>query len=498
MNTFLKKILFSLVLLSFVVTSCGDFGDINDDPNNTTVPVTSALLTNVLSGIGGYSYNTRSGLYCQYFSETQYPGVSLYDLPQVAWDGNYAGALRDLQTIIELNTDEATALTVSANGSNNNQIAVARILKAYFYSVITDRYGDVPYFEALTQSTTPAYDSQQSIYEDLVKELKEANAQFDSGTPVSGDVLLAGDNDSWKKFSNSIRMMLALRMSNSNPTMGAAEFNDALAAGTIESSSENVILSYPGGNFTNPVFNTYDGRSDFSISDRLQAELSVGFDDAIEDLRYWVFGQTVGGDAASFGGQLVAVPYGLNRDNVLAFTTANPDYSRIFHEDARAEASPMYIITSSDMNLARAEAAFRGWTTEDYELLYNDGIRASWAQWDIHDYTGTYGVGAIDGWFADHIAQPMRSLADGNELEKIITQRWLAYFPNGNQGWSLYRRTGFPTLVPAQDALNGSNGIPSRYVYPVAEPNLNPNGFNTAVSAMGGTDSQDAKMWWDQ
>lgn len=488
MNTILKKYIFSLLMLSFVMTSCGDFGDINDDPNNTTVPVTSALMTNVTRQIGGFSFNTRGGLYCQYFSETQYPGVSLYTLPQVGWDGTYAGPLRDLQTIIELNSDEATANSVAANGSNNNQIAVSRILKAYLYSIVTDRYGDVPYSEALVQNTTPAYDSQQSVYMGLFSELKEANAQFDDGLPVKGDVLFNGDAEKWKKFSNSLRLILALRISESDAATGAAEFNDALAGGVIESNADNMVLVYPGGNFQHPVFSLYDGRSDYSISDRLATELGIGYDAFIEDLRYWSHGQTI-------SNELIPVPYGLNRDNVLAFTTANPDYSRIFADEARQEDSPMYILTSADVKLARAEAAFRGWTNEDYELLYVDGVRDAWSLWDIFGFASQFDV---EGWLAAHLDQPERNLADGNELEKIIIQRWLSFYPNGNQGWSLYRRTGFPALMPAQDALNGSNGIPSRYVYPAAEPNLNPNGYNTAVSALGGTDSQDAKMWWDQ
>ena len=110
-----------------------DFGDINNDPNQTTAPITSALLTNVLSGMGGYVSSTRAGLYCQYFSETQYTDASLYTVPQLEFSGNYSAQLYDLENIIINNTDPELAGKAAANGSNANQIATARILKAYIY-----------------------------------------------------------------------------------------------------------------------------------------------------------------------------------------------------------------------------------------------------------------------------------------------------------------------------------------------------------------------------
>src|SRR5688500_9538722 len=121
-----------------------DFGDINSNPNATTEPVTSALLTNVMANLGNNlvwdqgGANTVAGLYAQYFSETQYTEASRYAKPTFNIDGYYTGPLYDLQNIININSNPETAAAASENGSNANQIAVARILKAHYFMFLTD------------------------------------------------------------------------------------------------------------------------------------------------------------------------------------------------------------------------------------------------------------------------------------------------------------------------------------------------------------------------
>ena len=103
-NFSIQKLLVLPLALGMLLTSCkrysSDFGDTNLNPAATTTPILSALLTNVEAGLGGYGAQTRGGLYCQYFSETQYTDVSLYSIPQVSFEGEYSGSLNDLQNII--------------------------------------------------------------------------------------------------------------------------------------------------------------------------------------------------------------------------------------------------------------------------------------------------------------------------------------------------------------------------------------------------------------
>jgi hypothetical protein len=179
----MKKTIYILTLALAIVLINGcskleDFGNTNVNPGATNAPITSALLTNVLSGIDGFASNRTTALYCQYFSETQYPDVSCYSLNQSSPMATYSGALYDLQNIIINNTDAATKEKASLNGANEDQIAIARILKAYMFWTITDRWGDIPYSGALKGDPNCKYDTQESIYKDLIKELTEAIGQF--------------------------------------------------------------------------------------------------------------------------------------------------------------------------------------------------------------------------------------------------------------------------------------------------------------------------------
>lgn len=464
--------------LVFLVSSCdpAEFGDLNDNPNATTVPVTSALLTNAISAIGGPAANTTAGSYAQYFSETQYPGVSLYAANVVAWDGVYAGALYDLQNIIDNNTNPETAPLVAINGSNNNQIAVARILKAFRYMYLTDQYGDIPYGGALKGDAQPVYDTQEAIYTDLFKELKEAAAQFDGGLAAKGDILFGGNISKWKKFANSLRLILAVRLSDVKSDISKAEATAALAGGVIESNADNAQLNFPGGAFKNPWFALYDGRSDWAISDVVANTLKD-----FNDPRALAFGEPNKNNA------IVPVPYGIDRDPVIAYTNANPDYSKILNPKFRTITAPQYLLTAAHVYLARAEAAQRGWTGDNATAMYNAGIKASWEQW------GVFTQDVYDAYIADAKV----SLAT-DALKKIGIQRWLAFYPDGVQGWSEWRRTGFPDLKPTPSAISSSKQIPRRYVYPSTEANLNGKNFQAAVSKLSGGDSQDAKVWWDK
>ena len=149
-----------IVLLASSCNKLKDFGTTNVDPSATNKPITSALLTNVLSAIGAFASSNTSSLYCQFYSETQYPDISCYAINTATPMANYSGLLYDLQNIIINNTDDATKATAALNGSNNNQIGIARILKAYIFWVQTDRWGDLPYTKALTGDPNVDFDTQ--------------------------------------------------------------------------------------------------------------------------------------------------------------------------------------------------------------------------------------------------------------------------------------------------------------------------------------------------
>jgi hypothetical protein len=486
--------------LSLFATGCDDFGDTNVSPNASTTPLTSALLTNSLTQIGTSvttGASLSSGFYAQYFTQTQYTETSLYAEQDVNWSGDIAGPIADLHKIIQINTDPQTAALAALQGSNNNQLAVARILKAYRFSVLTDRYGDMPYFDALkVDNLQPVFDTQQAIYKDIFKELDEAAAQFDKGLPVKGDILFSGDSLKWQKFANSLRLILALRIARADENFGKAQFNDALNAnGTpdksvISANADNVELTFPGGAFKNPFFAiAADQGIATTISDKLNNT---------NDRRRLAFGNAT-------NGILVGFQYGLKREDALKYAAANASWSLILNNAFRAETSKLFVLTNADVLLARAEAAERGWTQEDPKTMYEAAIKASWQQWNVYlekDDTKTAQVLESDAAarLGNFLTSPAIAYTKGapDALEKIGTQRWITFYPNGPQGWSEWRRTKFPALVPTPNAVNTSKQIPVRFKYPSVEYGYNNAHITEAAARLKAGDNDNSPVWWNQ
>ncbi|MFI5130971.1 MAG: SusD/RagB family nutrient-binding outer membrane lipoprotein [Chitinophagales bacterium] len=482
-----NKIIYGIGIVASLLTiqSCDkikDFDDLNVNPNLTTSPIPSALLTNVQSNLGANlvfdagGANTGSGLYAQYFSETQYTEVSRYNKPNYNYDAYYVGPLNDLQNIINYNSDPATAGTAAIYGSNKNQIAIARILKAHYVKFLTDITGDLPYFNALKGGSgviTSAYDAQSAIYADLLKELTEAVDQFDNGTTVQGDIIYAGNVAKWKKYANSLRLLIAINMLKVDANAGKAAFTAALAhsAGVISENSDNVVINYVGGTFPNPFYNYYNItlRLDFAESKTMTDQLS-----STNDARINVYGSSSKG-----------FPYGLTRDNAILFANANPDYANILAPAQRQTNSPLTILSAGYINLVRAEAAHRGWTTENKNTLYATGIQASYDQWAL-------------GSAATFIASaPIALTGAASDLTKIATQEWVAAYPNGLEGYNIYRRTGIPALTPAP----GTTAIPRRAPYGTNDYSYNSANVGPAAAGYtvnGISDSQYGRIWWDK
>lgn len=483
----MKKIWFKAAVASLAlvtVIGCNDFGDMNVNPNNPSVPNAASLLSGAERNIGAINgqvgpggNNSTPALYVQHLSDVTYIEDSRYKTINFNYGGLYTGPLNSLQQIIKLNTDEETKTAAAAFGSNANQIATARILKAYFFQWITDRWGDVPYSEALKgqEDFSPAFDKQQDIYTDLFKEWKEAAAQFDNGPTVQGEILLNGNVARWKKFANSLRMVAALRISQADAVKGAAEFKSAMADGVFTSNADNVQFKYLSDlNNENPLYNNYQttNRKDFAVSSTFVDYLKKVSDPRLPFIA-----------SKNLLGEYRGVPYG-----VFPITWKVQDISLVA-PTLSAQTAPINILTYAQILFAKAEAAHRGWITEDAKTLYEAAVKASLQQWMGTAYT--------DDAYKAYIAQPDVAYTAANALERIGTQRWIALFFQGTEAWNSWRRIGFPKLTPAPTTLNGGTAIPVRTAYPTTEFTLNKDNY-TAVVARQGKDDQYTPVWWDK
>ncbi len=465
-------------VLAITSTACdpGDFGDMNVNPNAPSSPNTAGFLTGALRNIGPMTTDIVPALYTQQFGDITYIEESRYKTVYFNYNGFYTVA-NAYKNIIDLNTNADTKVAAAANGSNSNQIAVARIAKAYTFLWMTDRWGDIPYSEALKgkEDFSPAFDTQQSIYNDLFKELKEAQAQFDGGKAVVGDILLAGNATRWKKFANSLRMIMALRLSKVDPTKGKAEFAAAMADGVLTSNADNVKYQYLSeANNEHPLYNNYitTNRKDYAVSDVFINNLVKTNDPRLPAMA-----------EKNINLKYVGIPYG-----VFPAASKAQDVS-LAATSMRLQNSAANILTYAQVLFSQAEAAKLGWISGDVKALYESAVKASIQQW--------IGSAATETVVSDFLKQNGVAFTDAKALELIATQKWVALYYQGNEAWAEWRRTGIPVLTPAAKPLNASGKIPRRMAYVATEATLNKANYDKVVASQG-ADTQDTKIWWDK
>lgn len=454
-----------IVLVLFLVSSCDllEFDDdINNNPNSPSEASAPQLLAHTMRYLPNLSSNTTGQFFAQYLAETQYVNASRYPEGGTSFYGLYQSPLINLETVL--------------NSSNvDNQLGVAKILKAYVFWHTTDRWGDIPYSEALqgSENFTPVYDSQSSIYANLLSLLEDGVNQIDESMSLDSDIMYGGDMTRWKKFGNTLRMLIALRLSEVDtdfPDVDAsAEFNAALNAGIFDSNDDNFTYRHLADASNENYWHGQierSGREWWALSETL-----VGVMEPVNDPRLPVFG-----DPARTDGEYRGLPMGSDAaaENTEAFS--------LLGEQVRQQDAPVYLITYAHTLFARAEAAELGWTTESSETNYYDAIEQSILQW----------TGSTDD-VADFTSQPDIVFDPANALEQIATQRYVHLFLNGYEGWSEWRRTGFPDLVPS----NG-NAVPLRQGYPADEAFNNTENYNDALQRQfGGDNTIYGTVWWD-
>ncbi|GLR19428.1 SusD/RagB family nutrient-binding outer membrane lipoprotein [Portibacter lacus] len=454
-----------------VLASCGDFGDLNVNPNAPTKVGTETLLTSAQRTVSSAVGAVSPELFVQHMSEITYTEGSRYQDVIADFNGWYTGALANLQHIIDLNENPETAGEVLSGGSNANQIGVARIMKAYYFDILVQRWGPVPYSEALKGGSNlgPAYDSEASIYADLFKELEEAAAQLGSGA-VAGDIILGGDTDEWKLFANTLRAKIALRLSDVDEGTAKAQFTSAVNAGIFD---RTVVYQYLEETANqNPWYGRFVTRQDFAISNTLYDFMIATNDDRLVNFA----------DPANSSGEIVAMPYGLENSDVAPADVSFPNSTYV-----RAQGVGIPIFSLAQIEFMLAEAAARGWISDDAEAHYNAAIAASMNQWGIDDQD------AIDKF----IAQDNVAYDAANWKESIGLQKWVALYNQGYDAWVNWRKLDFPVLQPAENPLNVSEQIPLRNMYPESEATVNEENYKAILSTFGGADSDGIRLYWD-
>jgi hypothetical protein len=493
----LNKLFMMIGISASLLSSCKkDFGDINVNPNVPSDASTRFLFSSAVVGIRNNAVTGINGaageLYSQFMAEYVYNSESRYQTKFFSYNSIYAGPLADIQKIIDLNTDPTTKDTkeVLENGTNANQLGHARILRAFLMLHITDRWGDVPYFEALkgNDNLQPKFDAQKTIYNDLLKELKEAPMQITAAMP--NDPLFAGNFAKWKRWGNSLRAIVALRMSKTeDAAVAQAAFQEAIAAGIMTVNTDNAVISnLANSTYESPWYTNYvrNARVDYGVSNTM-----IDFLNATNDPRKPIYARPLA------NGSYVGIPYGKNASYGIS------QYSRL-GTTITSQTFPLQLTTYAQMCFTMAEGALRGWIPGGDAIVadwYKKGVNASMAYWSsISTPAVPITTAQIDAYTNQvSVSLPAASTLTFNEkLERIQTQKWANfYMNNGYEAWAEWRRTGYPMLTPAIDPLNIDKQIPRRQAYPTSEKDLNLANYNEVIQRQG-PDELATRLWWDR
>lgn len=463
-------------------TACSDFLDINETPNDPVNVTPSVLLPSGLASTAFANGNELNRFGSTIVSVTAGASNSPLDYDRYTIDGAdftnewrfdlYGGSLIIYESLIE-----------SADGlSSPAYSGIAKIMQAYSLSLATDVWGDVPYSEALQgdENVQPKLDPQEQIYlggegiQSLFDLVREGIADLNSPSaskPAADDMIYGGDLDKWKRAGNSLLLKFANTISKAEPEVARQVINEVIAGNNyIVSNDQNLSFMFGTTVGTwSPIYQwTYvtNFQNDMIISTRF-----VNLLQGKNDPRLPLF-------VTSPAGEYVTI------DNGFSGTRPQPisSWSRFNDYATGAEGQgPVRLLTNSQVSFILAESALTLGTEGDPEAYYQAGIRSSMTLAGLS-------AGAIDAYFAANADEVTLNGSQEENLEKIMTQKYIALFGNGIEQWNDYRRTGYPALREHQNAVGVDGTRPVRAQYIDHEMQRNPN-FQVILP--------NVPVWWD-
>lgn len=514
MNKHIKLPILTALMLLLTVTACDkDFEAVNTNPNSPESVSPALLLPTIIRSsvneIAGKSWGIGN-VVMQYTAKIQFTNEDRYNWgPEGNPYGTFYHALRDVNNIILL----------SGETGQNNYVGIAKVIKSYMYSFMTDAYGDLPYTEATDAKdgiNYPKFDRQEVIYQGILADLEEANQLIGSTSEtVEGDILFQGDLMKWRKFANSLRLRIHMRLSDRADPSAAMQaiVSDPQANPLIQSNDDNAALQYlqdiPN---QHDLYTTRAGSFD-------EYRLSQNMENVLKDFndpRLFVYaqpttasGKGVLGDPQDYSG----VPNGLADESAVEYspsgdpTKGGSNYiSRVgllFACSACSDlASPIgyqaILISYSEVQFILSEARERGFiTVGEAETYYLNGIRASFNYYESRlRVANLHAIADVTQPSPDYYLQPEVAYTGNTseKLAKIGTQKWLSLFFTGMEAWYDWRRTGYPDVSPGPAAFIPT--IPVRFMYPTSVQALNKANYDMAIEAQG-EDRITTRVWWD-
>lgn len=515
----MNKIIYILLfIMSIGAVGCtSTFEDTNANPYG----ITDADLAKDYYNVGGYFSQLQNYIYnvtanLQVEQNLVGDAFAQYMVPPTPFQSNVNNVTYKFVWYSQLwTTDYSNVMTVvhllKSKGYDKtypNFWAWATVLKIFSMQQVVDNYGPMIYSNYGSSSTTIPYDAPKSVYYSFFAELDTAVStlsNYTSSTSFSKfDKAYNGDVKSWIKAANSLRLRLAMRIVKVDPTKAQAEAEKAVSNsyGLIDSNSYNFNVDLNGAK--HPLWYFSSSWDDCRMCATVGSILG-GYSDPRLPL---YFGTATD---ASVSGQYIGIRQGIDITSKSTYVGFSPVGSTF------TGATSVQIMTAAEVAFLRAEGALRGWNmggTAQY--FYNLGINLSLSQYGVSSSYSAYANDSTST-FANYIdphnatnsfAKSSTITIKWNEsatkeqkLERIMTQKWIAMFPNGQEAWAEFRRTGYPKLIPVVVNYSGGTISTSDFVrrvpYPDSEYTGNAAGVAGGVTLLGGKDNGGTRVWWD-
>lgn len=534
------------------MTACTDnFENINTNPNGmdvSQVKVTSRFNQPIVGVYNNYQNKNYEFQLQQNLNADMFSG---YMATGTAFNGNSNNAMyammdgwnnepfRDAMLYVMKPISEILKSTDA-----KDYTAIAKIIRVQGMHRVADIYGAIPYSKAMQGGSSVPYDDLETLYTTFLKELEESvndlTTLVDAGEAESNrlnsfDIVCRSDFKQWIRFANTLRLRLAIRLSVVKPELAKSTAEAAVnhKYGVLVEGNPNVeVIDATLQNPLNEIVVNYnDMRAGASMVCMLKG---------YEDPRLPVYVTPIGwfkvegnpqdivdknGTALNKIGEYIGIRQGSIVDkNVysvyssvnLSTETKMADYTG--NKTQLSNHLPWMKV--AEAYFLRAEGALRGWNMGgSAKELYEQGIKVSFDEYGISDAEYQKYITNDTGVCADfedphNPANNIKGIDkctvkwnDGanneNKLHKIINQKWLAMYPEGQEAWSEYRRTGYPKIFPVANNLSADTWrIPDgefikRLPYPKNDKDSNAEEVEKAVALLSGPDSPATRIWWD-
>lgn len=536
----LKKYIFPLITLT-LMTSC-NYEDINtniygvgDDElgalkygtsfmnmQQRVIPIGSPTVT---TEFGNHLQNTdliSSGNYIGYWgNNNNWAGQGYNEANWNFSDVRMQYAYANFYSEMFLSWNEIYKDLKDAEDPSDQEImALANIVKIAGWLRATDVFGPIVFTNAGKGDIAPKLDSQEVVYKSMLAELEKSVAILNSSTTkvlANFDVIYGGNPGNWVRFANSLMLRMAVRVHFVNEALAKEYIDKALDVkngGVIEDvTQEAKIQNSDKMPLLNSMIPSVDEYNETRMGAAIWAYL-MGY----EDPRIGVYFQK-----GSYGSN--EKYYALPPENNMAKDESDNSFSPRYASKPNVNSnSPLYWMRASEVLFLKAEACLYGLMTGEAKNYYEDGVRKSFEENKLStEQANTYLNStnlpqALARFSLPHNGQYSSPLQEGNtspkwddyknsnkqeeQLQKIITQKYLALYPNAVEAWTEYRRTGYPfigkpadTSAPARIGASSDCFAPERFRFGATEYNTNPN-MSEVPALLGGEDQGSTKLWW--